>query len=310
MSPARDSDTRFTIESLLGAGSSAWVYRVRERGSGARYALKVLREVTDNSPARLAEEGRLQAALRHPNLVAVHELVDFEGAPGLLMELVEGGSLGTRLRQGPVGLDEAETLFRGALDGVEAAHAAGLVHRDLKPDNILLDPVVGGGAPRPKVSDFGTARVQAADEGRTLTGMVIGTPAYMAPEQARAPRDVDARADLFSLGVLLYELCTGQRPFAGHGPRATRLAIDAGRYLDPVVLVPDLPARLAQAIRGCLCHDRGERIPDAHHLRQVLDARLSWSCSPAGAAGPGPVCYGAADADSPTLDHAPLDGVG
>ncbi len=269
---------RYRVELTLGEGGAATVYRVRHTTLGTLHALKVLHVQHPTMRARLVDEGRIQARLRHENIVQVSDVIEVRGSPALLMEFVAGGSLADRILRGGLPLDEAESLFRGVVCGVAWAHAQDLAHRDLKPANVLLaprDPDAPGSGPDPwipKVTDFGIARALGADgPHRTRTGIGMGTPAYMAPEQGGDAASVDARADLFSLGVMLYELVTGQRPFTGPTPVDICLAARSGRFIDPTELRPDLPPRLAAAIRGCLVPDRDARIPSCPALLAVLD---------------------------------------
>ena len=267
---------RYVVEEVLGAGGTAMVYLVRHRHLGTTHALKVL---TISSPAireRMLREGRVQATLNHPNIVAVTDVVDIEGAPGLLMERIEGPSLERALGKYKLTMGDAELLFRGILAGVSSAHARGLVHRDLKPANVLLQRSVHGFVP--KVTDFGLAKALEGDPevAHTRSGIAMGTPSYMAPEQIRDARSVDQRADLWSLGCLLYELTTRRRTFPGDEALAIYNAVTEGRFVPPRQLVPDVPSRIEQAIHGCLRVDRNERIPSCDVLFDVLDGQRSW----------------------------------
>lgn len=258
---------RYVVEGVIGEGGMATVYRVRHVDLGTPLALKVLTTWTRGIEDRLLQEGRLQAALVHPNLVQVRDVVQIGTAKGLLLELVDGPSLDRRLVEDPPTWEESLAIFAGILDGVEYAHARGVVHRDLKPSNVLL---VGGVVP--KVADFGLARVldDGTDARRTRTGVAMGTPAYMSPEQVRDAKNVDERTDIFALGCILYELTTGHRTFPGEDTFALFSAITAGNFRQPEDLRPDLPGPVGDAIRGCLAVDRDARIPDVATLRRVL----------------------------------------
>ena len=264
---------KYTIESLLGRGGMASVYRVQHNTLGTVHALKVLTVADRTIRERLLNEGRLQARLRHVNIVPVTDVLDVHGAPGLLMECVEGEPLDVWLSHERPTLEQAERIFGGILAGVERAHALGVTHRDLKPDNVLLD--MTGDVPIPKVADFGIAKALDAQGSvhRTRQGLPMGTPAYMAPEQFRNAAMVDHRADIYSLSCILYELVCGKVAFAGNDFAEIFAAAMAGRYTPPHDLVPDLPDRVVAAIVGGLQVDRVARIPTCVVLRETLIGR-------------------------------------
>lgn len=269
---------RYTVEAELGEGGVATVYRVRHNTLGSLHALKILHVSGTAIRERLVQEGRVQAQLRHPNIVAVTDVVDLGGTPGLLMEYVEGQSLDRWLQLHRPDVRQAEEIFRGILAGVARAHRLGLIHRDLKPGNVLME-VTEDGTLVPKVSDFGLAKILSDDEGsgasKTRSGMTMGTPAYMAPEQVRDAKTVDQRADVFALGCILYELCTGVSPFDQGDVLAIFSALAAGTYTPPEQLAPDIPVRIRNTIVGCLSNRRESRIPDCAILRQVLDGSIT-----------------------------------
>ena len=261
---------RTIVEMVLGSGGMATVYRVRHEDLGSLFALKVLDLVTSDLTERFRAEGRFQASLRHPNVVAVYDVLEVEGRPALLLELIEGPTLRDWMAT-PRSLQEVETVFRGVVAGVSAAHEVGLVHRDLKPANVLM--AAGELGPIPKVADFGVAKHVGAD-GPTRTGLGLGTPGYMAPEQIRDAKDVDARADVFALGVILYELCCGQRPFSGTDTLDIIQASASGRYAPPNELNADLPAQFEQTIHACLMPNRALRLKNCAQILASLDGTL------------------------------------
>ena len=263
---------RYAVESLLGTGGMAVVYKVRHRTLGSVHALKILTLGGRRLQERLLQEGRIQAQVRHPNLVPVTDVIDVDGQVGLVLDFVEGPSLEALLRRGPLPAAQAEGLFRGVLAGVALAHTQGMVHRDLKPANILLAPLPEGGW-LPRVSDFGVARVQDAAGGGmgTRTGMMVGTPGYMAPEQADEAKSVDARADIFSLGVILYEMTTGVRPFHGDALLSLLNAVADGTYMAPELRRHDLPGPLREVIVGCLEVEPERRLPSCGAILAILD---------------------------------------
>ena len=274
---------RYVVERLLGRGGMASVYLVRHRQLGTRHALKVLNLPTRVIEARLLQEGRIQGSLNHPSVVSVTDVVDVAGSPGLVMEYVPGPTLRDLLHQGRLDADHARRLGADVIRGVAAAHRHGLIHRDIKPANVLLalrdDLLVA------KVADFGLAKLldsphPADPNTRTESGIGLGTPAYMAPEQIRDASRVDSRADIFSLGALLYELATGHRAFAGQDPLTVMTAICEGRFEPPAALDPELPPEIVATIEGALQVDRELRTPDcpallASWLGDVTQARES-----------------------------------
>ena len=223
---------------------------------------------------RLIQDGRLQASLRHPNIVAVLELVDVDDACGLILKYVDGPSLDRWLETNRPDLLVAEALFNDIMRAVEEAHNRGIVHRDLKPANVLL--ATSSGEHIAKVADFGLAR--SFNEGAgTRVGAAMGTLLYMAPEQVRDASAVDARADMFSLGCVLHELVTGAPPFqsadliayyddigrgAGGGGR--------GAWTLPSHRVPGLPKRIDDVVTACLAFDRDNRVQDRRELTTIL----------------------------------------
>lgn len=273
---------RFTVEARLGEGGMADVFRVRHNALGSLHALKLLKLHGDAIRRRLVTEGQVQAALRHPNIVAVTDVVFIGEQPGLVMDLVEGPTLEEWLGQYQPTLEEAEALFRGVLSGVARAHRAGLVHRDLKPGNVLLDSA--DGVVIPKVADFGLAKVLDEDESMSMTrsGVAMGTPQYMAPEQIRNAKDVDQRADIWALGCILYQLVAGVRPFEHEDIIELYSRIGRAEFTPAHTLAPGLPERLSRAIEGCLVADRQHRIGDCDTLRYILGGASAPESVPGG----------------------------
>ena len=203
---------RFELERSAGQGGMGVVYRAHDRHTGGCVAVKVLHGHLQDT-ARFEREARVLAALDHPAIVrhVAHGTTD-DGSAYLAMEWLDGEDLAARLARGPMPIDEAVALALRVADALGLVHARGVVHRDIKPSNVFLPAGVVGEA---KLLDFGIARSSAGSHVRTGTGMVLGTPGYMAPEQARGERTVDARADVFSLGCVLYESLTGEPAFCG-----------------------------------------------------------------------------------------------
>jgi serine/threonine protein kinase len=261
---------RYTIEALIGQGGMAAVYRVRHVRLDSEHALKVLFITAPKICDRLIREGRVQANLRHANIVSVTDVLNIQGSPALVMEYVDGPALDTWLIENHPTLEEGLWLFRGILRGISAAHERGVVHRDLKPANVLLSPSDEGFIP--KVTDFGLVKSVVEQRGDTQTGMSLGTPEYMSPEQIRDASDIDVRADMWALGCILYELVCHRRAFSGADKMAIFNRIVAGQYEPPRNLVEDLPRHVSEAIRGLLELDRNKRLASCDALQQLLYA--------------------------------------
>jgi serine/threonine protein kinase len=208
----------------LGRGAMGVVYRARQRGLNRLVALKMIRAGDLAGPEerlRFLAEAKAVAALQHPHVVQIGEVGQHAGSPFLALEYVEGGSLADRLRAAPLPPREAARLVQTLAGAVQAAHARGIVHRDLKPANVLLD---GDGVP--KITDFGLAKRLEGGAGLTESGAIVGTPSYMAPEQAGGKgKEAGPAADVYALGAILYECVTGRPPFRGASPLDTVLQV-------------------------------------------------------------------------------------
>ncbi len=267
----------YRVEALLGRGGMGVVYRARDASLGRVVALKVLVGAAgaDTSHKRFLREARALAEVRHPHIAAVYAVGEAEGLPYIAMEYVEGRTLRRVIEEAPGGaLPAVRGLLRQALEGVAAVHAAGLVHRDLKPENFMVTP-----AGAVKLLDFGLARrvdARAEAEERqghtfhTEVGHVMGTAAYMSPEQA-AGDAVDARSDVFSFGVMAYELLVGRRPFQGDSRRELIQAILAAPPPDPRRLQPQIGAGLARVLLRALAKRPEDRYLDCGALAAALD---------------------------------------
>jgi tetratricopeptide (TPR) repeat protein len=257
----------YVVSERLGRGGMGEVFRATDERTGAVVALKVVdRSLADAEfLARFEREASLARALSHPGVTRVLDAGVAGGVPYIAFELVTGGTLRDRMkREGRLPWRVAAGVGAEIAQALEAVHRAGLVHRDLKPENLLVD-----GSGNLKLSDFGLARA----EGRSsLTGsqVTLGTPEYMPPEQVEGRKDVDGRADLYSLGVLLFELVAGERPFAGQGLallKAHLLAIPRR----PGELVPEVPAELDALVLELLAKDPGGRPKRAAHVASSLE---------------------------------------
>ncbi len=275
MLQAGETIGRYIVEAELGRGGMGAVYQVRHVTLGSKYALKVLHVSNPNLIQRLIQEGQVQARLQHPHILAVHDVLDINGHPGLLLDYVRGSSLDTYLAGKQLPETEAVPLLLSIVRAVGVAHAAGVIHRDLKPANVLLDDSVR--PPIPKVADFGLARLLEGDDtsDRTRTGVAMGTLVYMPPEQIRDAKRADARADVYALAVMLYEMVTGERPIDGNDLLDVLQAKLAADYSPPESLVPSLSLAVRTAIRFGLSPDRNQRIPDCDTFAEVLTGQLS-----------------------------------
>jgi protein kinase-like protein len=261
----------FEILEEVAMGGMARVFRARDRASGKLLAVKVLKEGSA-AAARFALEAEVLAKLRHPAIVEyAYHGVTRDGDRYLAMEWIDGDNLHQRLASGPLSLGETLRVARTIAEALAVAHAAGVVHRDIKPSNVLYTEK--GGAV--KVADFGVARSNDAS-GLTRTGDAIGTPGYMAPEQARGAK-IDARADLFSLGCVIFRCLSGRVPFAGADilQVATKLALEEAPLLRQVA--PTVPIEVEALVAKLLEKDPEARPASAIEVRQALDRLLEGS---------------------------------
>lgn len=261
----------YRIEAELGAGAQATVYRAHDTATGRDVAVKVLSVDLAHDPtlrARFEREARLVAGLGHPAVVPVHGAGEVSGQAYICMDLIDGGSLQTRLEaEGALAPAPATAVLRRVAEALDHAHAAGLVHRDVKPGNILID-----GAGDAYLSDFGLARVTADAERLTRTGMWVGTLEYMAPEQIRAQR-VGPAADLYALAAVAYEALTGRPPFVRGNPADLMQAHLADAPRPASALRPEMAAADAVLARG-LAKEPAERFGSAAAFVHALSGAL------------------------------------
>lgn len=258
--PAGAEVERYRVLRVLGQGGAAVVYEVVHTRLGTSHALKVLKRHGAEMEARLLSEGRIQAQLRHPHVVPVTDVIDVGDTLGLVMDLVRGGPLSAVLGRETLSLEAIDHLALQMLEGVAAAHGAGVVHRDLKPGNVLLscDEV----SATVKVADFGLVHV-LGDPARPT---VAGTLRYMAPEQLLGAR-VDARADVFALGAVLFELVSGQQAFPGDDPELAQ-RVKRGQVAE-LSTARILPIRMVRALKSALSRDPAQRPTDAAALARL-----------------------------------------
>jgi len=271
---------RYQLDRHLGSGGMGTVYAARALSDGRPLALKVIhRQHTEDATmvARFQREGRLIAKIRHPNIVEVFELDEDDGAWFIAMELLEGKNLGTAMTDnGVYSLAEAGPVLLGILDALEVAHAEQVIHRDVKPENIFL---VGAADARSiKLLDFGVAKTvsQSTQEQLTRSGVVLGTPEYMAPEQA-VGTGVDHRSDLYSVGCIAYAMICGRPPFVDNWPLRVIMKQAFEPHVPPSRLRPDAPSADAidRFIARALEKKPSERYQSASVMRADLAALLN-----------------------------------
>jgi len=297
---------KYRVDSVLGEGAMGVVYQGHDPDIDRIVAIKTLHAhlMSDSERAswleRFAREARAAGRVLHGNLVTIFDYLEQDNQPYLVMEYIESETIGDRLRRPPLPtLGETQSIMVQMLSGLEAIHGAGIVHRDVKPANALLLP-----DGRLKIADFGVARVESL--GATYGGM-IGTPDYMSPEQF-AGKQVDARADLFAAGVIMFELLTGRKPFQAAGLGELSQKVMSGQALALLDLAPELPPSLDVIIRSALAVDPAARFENARAfsnainaaLRHVDDAAMSAMArtivsSPRPAAAPSPLSQTMAD---------------
>ena len=258
----------YAVEGKLGAGGFAVVYLIRDVHLKRKLAVKVLSPDVISSHSvleRFKREAETIAQLSHPHIVPLHFIGQKDDLVYLVMQAIDGGSLADRMqREGQLAIDDAARIVSEVASALAHAHKRGVIHRDIKPQNVLLDAESG----RALVTDFGIART-AEGGSLTATGMVVGTPAYLSPEQVTGEPS-DHRADIYALGVMAYEMLAGQAPFTGATPTAVLMKRLAGPPADLRDLRPEVPQALAELVDSCLAADPNERIQNAADIARAL----------------------------------------
>ena len=293
---------RYRVTREIGRGGMATVYLAHDLKHARDVAVKVVHPALNSAFAaeRFAQEIAIVAQLHHPHIVPLYDSGEAGGSRYFVMPYEAGASLRHRLtREGPLPVDDVVLLLRDVCDALSHAHQAGVVHRDVKPDNVLL---AGRHA---LVTDFGIARSAAASTGGPAASVTLGTPAYMSPEQIRGDPSIDHRADIYSVGVLAYELLVGRPPFLGLDHDSVLDAHLSERPADIATLRPDVPAALAELVMKCLEKRPDDRWQSADEIVRQLESMAVGRYAPAdveppalgdkaacAAAGPRAVCLG------------------
>ncbi|MBY0398023.1 MAG: serine/threonine protein kinase, partial [Thermoleophilia bacterium] len=275
----------YEILGEIGRGGLALVYKARRKAGGQVVAVKMLTAGAASSEAdraRFKAEAESLSRLSHPNIVQIHELGENAGLPWFAMEYMDLGSLAHSLGNAPLPPRYAAELLVRLCRGVQAAHDAGILHRDIKPANVLLASPTDDASPLgrllgvPKLTDFGIAKRLGEDNRLTRTGSIMGTPAYMAPEQAEGnTRQATGAVDVYSLGAVLYECLTGRPPYQADTVLATLDQVRAGDPLPPDQVAPGVPAALATVCLKAMAREPGNRYPSADAMAEDLTRWLS-----------------------------------
>ncbi|HEY74863.1 MAG TPA: protein kinase [Thermoflexia bacterium] len=262
----------YRIVEKLGQGGMATVFKAYHPALDRYVAIKVLHPAFQTDPhflARFQREARIVAKLDHPNIVPIYDFAEHRGHPYLVMRFIEGETLKARLRRGPLSLDEVWRVMRAVGDALSYAHKRGVLHRDIKPSNIILTP-----EGHVYLTDFGLARMAQAGESTLSRDMMVGTPQYISPEQAKGETNLDARTDIYSLGVVLYELLVGRAPFQGDTPYAVIHDHIFTPLPLPRSLKPDLPEALERVLLKALAKDPDDRFQSVDEMIQAFEEAL------------------------------------
>ncbi len=278
---------RYELKEMLGAGGMGAVFAAHHRGTGREVAIKVLLPQGGSGKyrrerlQRFVREARAAGRIRHPNVVDVYDIEVESDPPYIVMERLHGESLWQRIKRGAMPPEEAVRVILAAMRGVAEVHRQGVVHRDLKPDNIYLARGADGGEPVPKVLDFGVSRIVVREGAEprptTLTraGYILGTPSYMPLEQLRGEPEIDARADVYALGVILYEALCGARPFEARNDHelVIRMVTEAPTPLR--VKAPSIDASLSRIVGKALARAASDRFQDVQSFASALEGWLA-----------------------------------
>lgn len=257
---------RYELMKELGRGGMATVYLANDPMFDREVAIKVLPREFLHDPmfkTRFNREAKTVAALEHPAIVPVYDFGEEDGQPFLVMRYMPGGTLADRIKNRKLSLEEIDQIIKGIAPALDLAHSQGIIHRDLKPANILFD-----NAGNPYLSDFGIVKISQAT---AVTGsVIIGTPAYMSPEQAQAKAEIDGRSDMYSLGVVIFEMITGRMPYEADSPIGMALMHISEPVPNIREFTPEIPAETQDVLKRAMAKDTSERYPTAEELAQAI----------------------------------------
>lgn len=265
--PLPEQIGRYEVKSELGRGGMATVYRAYDPNSGREVAIKVLPREMLHDPqfrSRFEREIKLIASLEHPAIVPIYDAGEVNEQPYFVMRFMTGGSLSDVIEKGPISIDDTAKIIERVAQGLAYAHRKGVIHRDLKPDNILFDETG-----EPFISDFGVAKLAESTSNLTGSG-VIGTPAYMSPEQAQGV-EIDQRSDVYGLGVIVYQMLTGHQPYSADTP----MGVVVKHITDPVPeilkVLPNLKPEVDSVIKSAMAKDKDQRFANTIELAKALN---------------------------------------
>lgn len=265
--PLPEKIGRYEIKAELGRGGMATVYRAFDSRFDREVALKVLPREMMHDPqfrSRFEREIKMIASLEHPSIVPVYDVGDDDGQPYFVMRFMNGGSLADLIEQGSIPLQDTARLVEKIAQGLAHAHRKGIIHRDLKPDNILFDE-----AGEPFISDFGVAKLSESSSNLTGSG-VIGTPAYMSPEQAQGI-DIDHRSDVYGLGVIVYQMLSGHQPYSADTPMGVVVKHITEPVPEILKILPTLQPEIDAIIKTAMAKDRTQRYENTIELAKALN---------------------------------------
>jgi serine/threonine protein kinase len=268
---------KYRIEKRLGSGGMGTVFAARHTSTHRLFALKLLSaslSEDDEARVRFVREAKLAGAIDHPAVVRIYDIGYHGASLYMVMDLLVGESLSDRLKRGPLPVADAIRIMKGILEGVGAAHKKGIVHRDLKPENIFLCRTSEHGFPEPRILDFGVSKALVGSEASVLaltkTGEILGTPLYMSPEQVQGAKDIDQRADIYALGVILYQMLSGETPFKAETFPGLIFEIISGEAKPLSQTTPGISAELNDVVMTAIALSQNDRFASVERLSQAI----------------------------------------